>query len=114
MLKNALHSIRIQIETFSPKNYTKELNVFSFNLYPQRQFKFPECKLNIATYAVEPFVIIENLTNGTVTFRGVDVIIATEIARKLNLTPIYMQAPDTEKRGIIFPNGTATGSIKLV
>lgn len=103
----------IKIETFSPDNYTNELNVSYIDLFPSRQFKFNHCPLYVSTFSIDPFVIIRNL-NGFTTFDGLDVIIVNEIAKTLNLVPIFMLAPDKKNRGIIYPNGTATGAMKMV
>lgn len=104
----------IQFETFSLKNYTKKSRVPSKNLYPQRQFIFPKCNLNVAAFSIKPYVIINELSNGTTVYHGIDVTIISEISKKLNLTPIFMQPPDNKKRGTVFPNGTTNGAIKMV
>lgn len=108
------HSVDvIQIESFSSKNFTNELNVKFDDLFPSRQFKFTKCPLFVSTFSFDPYVIIRT-SNGSTTFDGIDVIIVREIAKTLNLVPIFMLAPDKKNRGIIFPNGTATGAIKMV
>lgn len=109
------HSIDIKrIETFTLQNYTNELNVQYKDLFPKHQFKFPNCTLRISTFSIEPFVIIRNATNGTYEYDGVDVSIVNEISKTLNLTPSYVQSTDGKQRGIIFANGTSTGSLKMV
>lgn len=109
------HSIDIKrIETFTSHNYTNELNVRYDNLFPKHQFKFPNCTLRIATFSIEPFVIIRSAPNGTYEYDGVDVIIVNEICKTLNLRPLYVQSPDGKHRGIIFKNGTSTGALKMV
>lgn len=103
-----------QIETFSTENFSTPLNVSLVDLYPKREFKFHECKLFVAAFPFEPFVIVKNASNGTTAFSGIDVQIVNEIARTLNLTPIYMQPKGKKVRGEIFPNGTGFGALGMV
>lgn len=105
---------RFKIATFSAKNFTNSPNVPLDNLYAERVFKFPKCKLFIATFPFEPFVIIQNSANGTTTFSGIDVIIVNEVSKALNLIPIYMQPQGKKIRGEVFPNGTGNGALGMV
>lgn len=100
----------LKISSFSPQNFTNELNVSYADLFPPKRFKFNNCPLNIATTSIEPFVIIRNASNGALEFDGIDVVIVNEIAITLNLIPKYINGD----RGTVFENGTATGGIKLV
>lgn len=102
-----------EIERFSSSNYTNLLDVPRNNLFPPKLFKFHNCSLKIATFSLEPFVIIRNATN-CVKYDGVDVIIVNQISKTLNLIPIFMESLDNKHRGIIFKNRTATGAIKMV
>lgn len=98
------------VESFSPHNFTNESKILFNNLFPVRHFNFHKCKLFIATFSLEPFVIIRNSSNGTLEFDGVDVIIVNEISITLNLMPTYIH----KTRGRILENGTATGAVKMV
>lgn len=104
----------IEIGSFSPANYSKDLDVPLKNIFPPKLFKFHNCPLFISSFPFEPFIIIENELNGTITHDGIDVIIVNEISKTLNLVPIYVQPTDGENRGSIYPNGTTTGAIKMV
>lgn len=110
------NSFEIQkIETFTSVNYTNDLNdlMLSEN-FPTQELIFNNCPLFISTFFVPPYVIIRNFYNGSFQYDGIDVVIVNEISKTLNLIPIYMQAPDNQKRGFVFDNGTATGAIKMV
>lgn len=100
----------IVVETFSRENFTKALNVSFKNLFPSRKFKFHNCKLYVATFSLEPFVIIRRMANGTLEFDGIDCITVNEISATLYLEPIYIN----QTRGMVFKNGTATGAVKMV
>lgn len=105
---------KFQIDTFTTHNYTKYLNVSFSGLYPERNMKFHNCAMYVASFSFEPYVIIRNSTNGTTTFSGVDVEIVNEISKALNLIPIYMQTPDRKRHGQVYPNGTADGAVKMI
>lgn len=104
----------LHIDTITPKNYTNVLNTPYNDLFPSKRFKFNYCKIKVATFLLEPNVIIESLTNGTTEYTGVDIRIVNEICKTLNLIPIYVQSPDGQNRGVIFPNGTVTGAMNMV
>lgn len=104
----------LHIDTFTSKNYTNELNTTYNDLFPLEHFKFNYCKIKVATFPLEPNVLIESLRNGTSVYTGVDIMIVNEICKTLNLIPIYVQSPDGQNRGVIFPNGTVTGAMNMV
>lgn len=104
----------IKTVTFSPDNCTNAMNSTYDDLFSSRQIEFPNCLLIISTFAIEPFVILRKATDGSITYDGIDIKIVNEITKTLNLRPIYVQAPDGKKRGVIYKNGTATGAIKMV
>lgn len=96
------------IETFTSENYTNGLMVPFKDLFPPRKFKFHNCNLYIVTFPIEPYVILENNSNG-VSYNGLDTMIANEISKELNLIPIYVY----KNRGIVYSNRTATGALKM-
>lgn len=104
-----------RISTFSSENYTKQLEVPFSDLFPSKSFKFHNCPLYIATFSMEPFVILRNNSFGNgIIYDGLDVKIVNEISKSFGLNPKYVQAPDKKQRGIISKNRTATGAIKMV
>lgn len=110
------HSFEVlKVETFTSKNFTNELNfTFHETVVPMEQFMLKNCPIFIATFSIPPFVIIQKSNDGSIQYDGIDVTIVNEISRALNVIPIYVQASDKKNRGILYPNGTATGAIKMV
>lgn len=104
----------IKIETFSPDNFTNELNTSFDDMFTSRQIEFQNCSLIVSVAAVDPFTIVQKASDGSFTYNGIDVRIVNEISEALNLNPIYVQAPDGKGRGSIYKNGTATGAQKMV
>lgn len=104
----------LQIDTFTADNYTNEFSASYKDLFPPKQFKFHYCKIKVVTFSLPPYVIIKNLTNGTAEYHGIDVTIVNEICKTLNLIPVYLQPPDGKNRGVLYPNGTATGALQMV
>lgn len=104
----------IQIETFSPDNFTNQLNTSFDDMISSRQITFPNCPMFVSIAPIDPFLIIRKASDGSFTYDGIDIKIVNEIGETLNLKPIYIQAPDGKNRGIIYKNGTATGAQKMV
>ncbi|XP_055300291.1 uncharacterized protein LOC129567447 [Sitodiplosis mosellana] len=98
------------INTFSPQNYTNDLDIPFNELFPRKQFTFSKCPLNISTFSFEPFVIIRDGSNGSTLYDGVDVIIVSEISKTLSLQPTFIQ----RTRGMVYKNGSSTGALKMV
>lgn len=90
------------------------LNTSFIDLFPPKQFKFNNCGIKIATFPIEPYVIIENQSNGRAEYSGIDIMIVNEICETLNLIPTYLQPSDGKHRGVLFSNGTATGAMRMV
>lgn len=111
---NDCNSFQVQkIETFSPENYTKQLNATFNSLFPPKSFTFPNCPLLVATFSMEPFVILHNFDDDIV-YDGLEVKIVNQISKTLKLFPKYVQAPDNKGRGTLSKNGSATGAMKMV
>lgn len=105
------HSFEIfQIGTFSSENYTHELGVAFIDLFPRKHFTFHECKLHIAIFSFEPFVIIRDGSNGSTVYDGIEFIVVNEISKTLKLSPTFVQ----RNRGMMYKNGTSSGAIKMV
>lgn len=95
----------LKIVTF--ENFMNALSIPFGDLFPPRQFKFHHCKVNISTFAIEPYVIIKNQINGTFEYSGVDIMIAKEICQTLNLIPTFLQSLDGKA-------SSPDGAIKMV
>lgn len=102
------------LTTFSCDNYTNDLNISFDQLYPSKNRKFNKCSITVATYHVEPYVLIQHLVvDGRYqpTFDGVEVTVVNNIAAAMNLTVNYV---DVGIRGDVYDNGTLTGSVEWV
>lgn len=100
-----------KIDGFSSENYTNQLDMSINDLFPRKHFTFCKCSLYISTFSFEPFVIILEASNGSITYDGIDIIIVNEISKTLNLIPTFKQQ---HTRGMIFKNGSSTGALKMV
>lgn len=103
-----------EIERFTPENFTLPLLHTYNEIFPVLK-KFPRCRVFVATFPYQPFIILESPLNetGQTSFSGFDVKIVHEISEALNMTAQY--SSDLEaNRGLIFKNGTATGAMGMV
>lgn len=100
----------IEIELFTPFNYTDNMTVPEDQLFPKKLTDFNRCPLKIATSLVDPFVML--YANDR--YSGVDINAVTLIAKLLNFVAIYTKSSDGTGHGIIFANKSMTGNLKLV
>lgn len=103
-----------KINTFTLQNYTNQLNNSFSDVFPSKPSKFNNCSLHIVAFPIAPLVIIQNISNGTLKFDGIEVVMVNEISTALNLIPKYVESPDKRNRGVLLKNGTATGALKMV
>lgn len=111
------HSFTVlQLDSYSPQNYTHHLNTSFRNLFPPKMLKLANCPLYVATFPFPPFVIVQQPIgdNDQTKYNGIDVILVNHISKTLNLMPKYIQSSDVNKRGIIYKNGSATGAFGMV
>jgi hypothetical protein len=90
--------------------YKKSGPVYKYNYFPEKIHSLFNCPLNVAVVKSTPYLFVEKSENGSVSIDGIDSVLLSYISNKLNFIPILKDA----KRGIIFPNGTTTGSVKMV
>lgn len=100
----------IRIASFTPMNFTKNINLSMKKLYPKKLKNFNRCPLFVAATKSSVYVI-RNTENGIDQYSGIDINIMDQIAKTLNFRIVYKP---TDKHGDVFENGTLTGSIKLV
>lgn len=104
----------LQMITFTPFNFTDYIPLSFEELYPAKLKNFNQCPLFYAPSTCGPYVYTKNTSDG-VKVDGIDVSYVKEIARQLQLSVVLMLPK--EKIGIIFRNGSATGtfgSVKIV
>lgn len=99
------------ISTFTKYNYTNELNITFGQLYASKNRNFNKCPITVATYHVQPFVLIRKDERNATHFDGIEVMVIEHIAKAINLTLIYK---NIGQKGDVFDNGTVTGTVKEV
>ncbi|CAO1346132.1 unnamed protein product [Diamesa hyperborea] len=72
-----------------------------------------QCSLTVATFNIPPLMMIE-FTQDSFKLTGIEGYLLQAIARKLNFTIDLEYVRDEAQWGIIYPNGTSTGALKLV
>lgn len=105
---------QIKIEYFTPLNFTENITVSKHDLFLKKLNDFHQCPLNIATSVVDPFVTLHNASDLSTRYGGVDIDIVEQISKLLNFVAIFTNFSDGTGHGIIFPNDTVTGTMKLV
>lgn len=100
----------IRVTTFTPLNFTTDINSSMKIFYPEKLKNFNQCPLIVAATQSSVYVI-RTTSNDIDQYKGIDINIITQIAKKLNFRIVYKR---TEKHGDIFDNGTLTGSTQLV
>lgn len=83
-------------------------------LFASKMKNLYNCPLTVATYLIPPYMLFDSLPNGTVRMDGIDGVTFQAVANQMNFTPVVMIPPNLERRGIIYENGTMTGSMSLV
>lgn len=104
----------MKIESFTPLNYTENITVPKDDIFPEKLNDFHRCPLNISTSLSDPFVTLRNISHGSTKYEGVDINIVKLISKKLNFVAVFTNFIDGSGHGIIFPNKTVTGNLKLV
>lgn len=100
----------VRIASFTPMNFTRNINLSMNQLYPEKLKNFNRCPLFVAATRSSVYVI-HNTLNGIDQYSGIDINIIEQISKTLNFRIVYKP---TDKHGDVFDNGTLTGSIKLV
>lgn len=76
-------------------------------------FDMNNCPIYCATYDCPPAVVMNEAENGTRLFEGTDVKIMRHLAEKLNFD-LRFKVPQEGKWGLVHPNGSASGSMKML
>lgn len=76
----------IKLASFTPLNSTKIMNTPMEELYPKKLKNFIKCPLYAAIFHVQPFVILENVSQRV---KGLYVTIINQISRTINSTVVF-------------------------
>lgn len=82
-------------------------------VYPNKMKDFRQCPVIAAVFHTPPFVIITS-DSMQQKYEGIDTRILGQLAKKYNFKLIFRTPSDNLDRGTVWPNGTATGCIKMV
>lgn len=105
----------IKIATFSAHNSTHHINLSMEQLFPQKLKDFHKCPIFVAVAMSMPFVMHQNRSaTEMVQYVGIDIEIIEQMSKSLNFVTSYIRSSDGTENGFLFPNGTITGSLKLV
>ncbi|XP_055295215.1 uncharacterized protein LOC129564986 [Sitodiplosis mosellana] len=81
---------RLQITTFTPHNFTRNMSSSINELFPQKWRNFNKCPVYIAAAHTKPFVIVHNNSGEDIRIEGIDILLVEHIAkvmdREVNLT----------------------------
>lgn len=103
---------------FSPGNCDKVVVQQIYdndNMFPNKLKNMHRCPLLVATYNLEPRMILKKFPNNSYNIDGIDGIILKALALQLNFTTIIKTPSDGyATKGTIYKNGTITGAIKMV
>lgn len=103
-----------KLSMFNESNCTIHMNITFDQLYAMKNRNFNKCSIVVATYHVQPNVLIRNeISSGRVrtVFDGIEVAVMDNIVQAINATVAYI---DVGLRGDVYDNGTLTGSVKWV
>lgn len=107
----------VKVATFTPLNFTNNINVSLQALYPEKLGNFRKCQLYIAPSILFPYTYMQNDSNGKPHYKGIDINILEHISKALNFEIVYKRPPNCSSRaghGHIFANGSMTDNIALV
>lgn len=110
--RNCFTLDHLHMESFSMFNFTENMSISMEQLYPQKLKDFNQCPLHIAPSVSDPFVILQNTSDGKTQFTGLDIRIISQISKALNFLILYKYSP--LGHGMIFENFTVTGNMNLV
>lgn len=84
------------------------------SLFPSKMKNLHKCPLFVATFPLEPYMILNIAANGSVEMDGIDGNVVDALSREMNFSPNVMCPEKHEARGVIYENGTMTGTMNMV
>ncbi|XP_061397721.1 uncharacterized protein LOC133333420, partial [Musca vetustissima] len=85
------------------------------NLFPTKVENMHGCSLSVITWTYLPYIVVERNeeTGELISLHGIEGSVISLLAERMNFT-IEIKQPNTNDRGDIYPNGTATGAAKMI
>lgn len=102
----------IKLMSSSPFNLT-QMPLSLEELYPEKLGNFNRCILYIAVSTTKPFIFSNNSSLAS-QYSGIENDIITYISKSLNFSTVFKRTSDGTNHGIVFPNQTITGNMKMV
>lgn len=103
-----------KVASFTPLNYTNNMNLSYGEVFPQKLKSFNNCPLYVATSLSDPLTLFQNTSDESNQYSGIDIEILKQISKTLNFAIKYKMSNEGSGHGFIFRNGTATGNVDLV
>ena len=104
----------VKVATFTPLNFTNNINASLNELFPEKLANFHKCPLYIGLSLLKPYAHIQKDCNGRPQYKGIDINILDHVSKALNFKIVYKRLSKSAGHGNIFPNGTLTENIALV
>lgn len=83
-------------------------------LFPDKVRNFYGCSIIAVLWDVPPYVSLPKPDQGELQFGGFEGEFLNVLSAELNFDLNYTTPPRNEQRGLVMPNGTLTGAIKMV
>lgn len=122
----------MEIELYSYFPFTKSscrqvvptlINIFSKlymqwdhldKFFPPKLKNFHKCSIVAAVWDTPPYVSLYPNKTGLRRIGHFEGVLLKVLSKKLNFTLDLIIPPNDEQRGVIYPNGTTSGAVKLV
>lgn len=104
----------LKVASFTPQNFTVNINASLIDLFPEKLDDFRECPLYVAPALIAPYTYMRLDSHGTPRYKGIDIAILVHISKALNFTIIYKRASNSSGLGKKSPNSTLTENVELV
>lgn len=83
-------------------------------LFPRKVRNLYMCPLLVAAYEQIPFMMLTLRPNGTYYTDGIDGVIVRVLSQQMRFRAVVKLPPNNEGRGVVNPNGTSLGVLKMV
>lgn len=107
---NFVKPIHMDVFNENKTHYTGDVT----NLYPNKLANMYRCPMTVSVFSSDPFIILQNSYSSNLSVSGIDVQILKQLEQRLNFKLTFIEPFDKQSRGTIYPNWTATGSMKMV
>lgn len=109
----------LKLATFTPNNFTADINLSEQDLFPEKLNNMNNCPLYIAPSYLDPYIVLLNTTDehGQPQYSGLEFNIITQISKELNFKIVFKRAAIWTigaGHGMVFDNGTVTDNLALV